>query len=306
MTNTTLETARQEFLDTLLHHGLLRPTGVPGVYGKGVLFEQVLDGINRCVVDAGKDQHAEVMLYPPIVSTTLLERTDYLKTFPHLAGTIHSFFGNERDHVRLLQQAEQKEDWTTQFTSAGLALVPAACYSVYPNATGTLPAGGRTFDIQSYCYRHEPSDDPARMQIFRMHEYVRVGSPTEVQQFRDLWLERSQALLQSMKLDARAEIANDPFFGRSGKMLATSQRDQSLKFELVIPITSEEHPTAVVSCNYHQDHFGLSFDIFTNDGNRAHSACVGFGLERLTLALFKTHGCTLESWPAEARAVLGL
>jgi seryl-tRNA synthetase len=109
-----------------------------------------------------------------------------------------------------------------------------------------------------------------------------------------------------MGLNVRAEIANDPFFGRGGKMLAETQRDQSLKFELVIPITSDEHPTAIVSCNYHQDHFGLSFNIFTNDGARAHSACVGFGLERITLALFKTHGCTLDTWPAEARKTLAL
>ena len=46
----------------------------------------------------------------------------------------------------------------------------------------------------------------------------------------------------------------DPFFGRSGRMLAASQREQALKFEVLVPIAGPE-PTAVASFNYHQDHF---------------------------------------------------
>ena len=38
----------------------------------------------------------------------------------------------------------------------------------------------------------------------------------------------------------------------------------------------------------------------------AHSACVGFGLERVALALFKTHGLKLSAWPREVRDVLAL
>jgi len=51
-----------------------------------------------------------------------------------------------------------------------VALTPATCYPVYPvmAARGPLPEGGRVFDLQSYCFRHEPSEDPARMQMFRI------------------------------------------------------------------------------------------------------------------------------------------
>ena len=65
-------------------------------------------------------------------------------------------------------------------------------------------------------------------------------------------------------------------------------------------------PTAITSSNYHLDHFGSAFDIRTSDGDVAHSACVGFGLERVALALFKTHGMDPESWPTEVRSVLDL
>ena len=186
--------------------------------------------------------------------------------------------------------------------NAGVEQLHSASY----RNPGQLPAGGRTFDVQSYCYRHEPSDDPARMQIFRMHEYVRVGFPEEVQGFRDMWLERSQVLMRAMGLDVRAVIAHDPFFGRGGKMLAETQRDQSLKFELVVPITSEEKPTAIVSCNYHQDHFGELFGIRSAGAAAAHTSCVGFGLERIALALFRRHGFDRARWPATVRGALQL
>jgi hypothetical protein len=37
-----------------------------------------------------------------------------------------------------------------------------------------------------------------------------------------------------------------------------------------------------------------------------HTACVAFGLDRLGLALFVTHGADLERWPASARTALSL
>jgi hypothetical protein len=59
---------------------------------------------------------------------------------------------------------------------------------------------------------------------------------------------------------------------------ANNQREQNLKFELLIPVESVEKPTACMSFNYHQDHFG-SRGARTADG-AAHTACVGFGMER--------------------------
>jgi len=86
-------------------------------------------------------------------------------------------------------------------------------------------------------------------------------------------------------------------------MLANNQRQQGLKFEALVPIASPE-PTAVSSFNFHQDHFGLSFGIQLHDGTVANSACLGFGLERITLALFRAHGMDIGDWPLEVRSRL--
>ena len=89
-------------------------------------------------------------------------------------------------------------------------------------------------------------------------------------------------------------------------MLAINQRDQRLKFELLIAIESEEKPTACLSFNYHQDHFGKTFGLTSADGEVAHTACVGFGHERVILALLKHYGTNVKRWPASLRQTLGL
>ncbi len=55
------------------------------------------------------------------------------------------------------------------------------------------------------------------------------------------------------------------------------------------------------SSNYHLDHFGAGFSITTAEGETAHSACVGFGVERIALALLYRHGLEPERWPVELR-----
>ena len=128
------------------------------------------------------------------------------------------------------------------------------------------------------------------MQSFRVREFVRVGTPDEVVEWRDMWLQRGVDLLTSLGLPAKSDVASDPFFGRGGKILAAGQKEQKLKFEVLVPVISAEDPTAVCSFNFHQEHFGSTFDIRTQDGNVANTACLGFGLERIVMALFKTHG----------------
>ncbi len=182
-----------------------------------------------------------------------------------------------------------------------LVLTPAACYPVYPAiaARGKLAPGGVTVDAGgAYVFRREPSGDPARMQMFHQREIVRIGEPDIVQAWRDAWRERAVELLSGIGLQVKLDLASDPFFGRSGRMLAASQREQQLKFEVLTQIAGPE-PTAVASFNYHQDHFASAYGIELADGGAAHTACLGFGLERIAIALFATHGFDIQFWPAE-------
>ena len=180
-------------------------------------------------------------------------------------------------------------------------MVPAACYPTYPviAARGPLGADGVSLDLGgSYVFRNEPSGDPARMQMFHQREIVRFGTPERVSDWRERWCDRGLEILNDLGLDAHSDIASDPFFGRTGKMLARSQRSQALKFEIVVPIAGPE-PTAVASFNCHREHFAALYGLTCADGGPAHTACVGFGLERIALALFKRHGYDPDTWPSD-------
>jgi seryl-tRNA synthetase len=300
--------AERAYLDALLARGLLIATGVDGVFGRGHDFERVIEALDGAVTALGANDGAERWRFPPLVTRKNFEKSEYLKSFPTLAGSIHSFAGDERAHRALLGTIEAGGDWAAALPPTQVCLTPAACYPVYPVvARQPLPAGGRTIDVQSYCFRHEPSLDPARMQMFRMREHVRLGEPETVRGFREQWKQRAHTFyLDELQLPGNADLANDPFFGRAGKMLAQNQRDQSLKFEMLVPICSTDKPTACASFNYHQDHFGHLFGIKTSTGAEAHTACVGFGLERTALALFKHHGLSIADWPGSVRERLEL
>ena len=302
--STASETA---FLDALVEHGLLLATGVPGVYGRSGTFEDVLLAFDGLITRETKADGAEVVRFPPVLPRDHLETTGYMSSFPHLAGSVFSFSGGAAEALELGNRAARHEDWSEFQSATEVTLIPAACYPVYPwvSAAGALPKTGRLIDICCYCFRHEPSHDPARMQSFRQREHVRLSTPEDVRAWHAGWVERGGALLSSVGLETGAVPANDPFFGRAGKMFAANQRDQGLKLERVYPIAGET-PTAIMSINYHQDHFGLDFGITTAHGQVAHTACFGFGLERITLALFRTHGLDPLTWPEDVRRRLRL
>jgi seryl-tRNA synthetase len=297
--------AHKAFQDELLKAGLLIATGVPGLYGRSGVFEDVIDRFDRFVTREGADARPEVMRFPPVLNRKDYLRTDHVENFPQLMGSVHSFAGNERDHYKLLETKRTGGDWSRDLAPTEVMMTPATCYPLYPTATGTLPEGGRTVDMLSYVFRHEPSVDPARMQAFRMHEFVRLGTPAQAFAHRARWLEQAPRMLRSVGLDVEVVPANDPFFGRGGKMMSATQLEQDLKFEVIATCATPEKPTAIASCNYHLDHFGIAFDIKTADGAVAHSSCVGFGLERIALALFRKHGFAPVRWPADVRQVLG-
>lgn len=294
------------FRDELLRHGLLIATSVCGVYGRSGELEDTILRVDRLASQMGAEDEPEVLRFPPALTRADFERSGYLNSFPHLAGAVHSFSGSERAHRDLLQTAADGGNWSAMFPPADIVLTPAACYPVYPTLSGTLPPNGRLVDVMSYCFRHEPSADPARMQMFRMHEHVRAADGDTVIAWREGWLDRITRFVETLALDAHAEVASDPFFGRGGTLLAESQRDRRLKLEIVAPIALDDCPTAIMSLNYHQDHFGERFEIRTATGDVAHTACVGFGLERIALALYRRHGLARAQWPSAVREALSL
>ena len=288
-------------------HILLQPTTVPGVHARTALFEQVIEGLSG-LISRHRDPDMEILRFPPVMSRAQLQKSGYLHSFPHLLGCVSCLHGDEADIVPLVEGRDPNRDWVDGLSATDLVLTPAACYPLYPvvAARGQVPAKGLLFDVASYCFRRERSFEIDRLQSFQMREWVCVGTPEQAIDFRSRLRSWAEDLATRLALPYSVAPASDPFFGRTGRLMAVSQLAQSLKFELLIPVHSEELPTACMSFNYHRDHFGTTWNLATDAGAAAHTACVAFGLERFALAIFATHGLDLQKWPKVIREILGL
>ncbi len=290
--------------DDILDAGLLVPASVDGVYGRSDRYERVAAGVMAVLGRLGADDVEDHVHFPPVLPRVAFERTGYIASFPNLMGSVHSFFGDDARHAEMVKAAKAGERWSDALEPTDVMLCSAACHSLYPGMAGTLPAGGRTVQVSSWCFRHEPSRDLMRMQAFRMVEYVFVGEPSEAVACRDEWLGRGRRVLEDLGLDVDTVTANDPFFGRRGRLLAQNQQEAELKLELVTSVDAGATPVAVASSNLHREHFGQAFGITTASGAMAHSTCFGWGLDRVVLALFHTHGTDPAEWPGGVRTRL--
>ena len=289
------------FRDELVAAGILVPTASDGIYGRSSVYEDVVAGIERLVNATAASDGTASYRFPPVMPRSVLEESGYLSSFPDMIGSVSTFSGDNAEHKRLMEAAQSGGEWTSFLHAADVSLCPAVCHPLYPTLGGTMPEGGRRYDVSGWCFRHEPSLDPARMQSFRQHDLVYVGEAERARDNRDRWLQLGAEILDSLGLAVEIVVANDPFFGRVGRILAESQRSETLKYEIVTPIHSAEHPTAIASANCHLDHFGEPFGIVTAEGEVAHSCCFGFGLDRITLALLRTHGLHPGDWPFAPR-----
>ena len=297
--------AQREFRKRLVAEGLLVPSTVPGVTGQGPVFVDLRRRLDDRISRLSAGEGAVVLEFPPVEPRRDMESVDYLTSFPHLAGSVFAFAGTELDALAVGEKAHAHEDWSGHLSASDLVLVPAACHPVYPAlASSPIPAGGVTVDTgAAWVFRHEPSDDPCRLQAFHMRELVRCDALSSVGDWRDSWRDRALEFLRRLGLPADFDEANDPFFGRAGKLLARNQRAQKLKFEILVPVGGDQ-PTAVASFNAHADHFASVFGLAFASGEPVHTACLGFGLERVVLALLWTHGTDVASWPSDVLAEL--
>ena len=289
MTGTTGGIRGPQLKQDLLTSGILRESSVPGLYQRSATFESVLRGIEGLVRAAGVEAGGTEPLFylPPVMPRETFMRTDYLRSFPDMIGSVETFQGGDAEHAQLLRTADEGGDWTRLLTPSEVTLCSAACHPLYPFLTGTLPEGGRRLEVQGFCFRHEPSPDPARMQVFRQHEFVYVGTPAGAIEHRDTWLERGLDLLSSLGLPVEKVVANDPFFGRAGRMLAKNQREHDAQVRDRLPGHVRGEPD--------RDHLGqlpprplrgALRDPSAPTARWRTRACIGFGLERVTLALF--------------------
>src|ERR1700690_2024307 len=87
---------------------LFHPTGIDGVYGRSGAYEAVVEGLGA-LINHARDPRAQIVPFPPVVSRALIEKSGYLKSFPHLLGCVSCLHGGEKA-IRALVDS-QGPDW---------------------------------------------------------------------------------------------------------------------------------------------------------------------------------------------------
>ena len=184
-----------------------------------------------------------------------------------------------------------------------VVLTPAACYPVYPTLPGTLPERGRLVDVQNRVLPPRALGRPgahADVPHARVRARRRARGRARVARRRG-----SSAALALLRLArARRPGADAPPTTRSSAAAGGCSPPTSASRSSSSSSWSDhlaEKPTAICSFNYHQDTSASCSTSRLPTASVAHTACLGFGLERVALALFKTHGLDPAEWPAAVR-----
>ena len=90
---------------------LLLPTGIDGVYARTAIFEQVVDGLTA-LISRYREADTEVLRFPPVMSRRQMEKSGYLKSFPHFLGCVSCLAGAETEIRSSVERYDAGEDWT--------------------------------------------------------------------------------------------------------------------------------------------------------------------------------------------------
>lgn len=245
--------------------------------------------------------------FPASMPAELLHACGYFDSHPNMSIFATNLI-EDLDLIEAFREANEESAGFVPPPAASLAppelcLVPAACFPCYPTFRDRTLAGRVALSWQGRIFRQESRNATglSRLREFSVRELVFVGTADEVRSARQSALELLDALFRRWELSFTIATASDPFFATVAAAKTFWQQSQEVKHEIVVPYAASaqggEESVAVGSVNYHENFFGRRFAIRASDGELAHTACAGIGIERLMLAVFAQHGFDAADWP---------
>ncbi len=262
----------------------------------------LVDALDRRFVAMAARWGAVEYRFGPLLDARVVERVDWLRSFPHLA-TFPVVLDAEEANLEGFAAGEPLDgEGRVTLGRPGPVyevLAPAACYHLYAHHEGRHLEGAHYLTVRNTCFRREASYAPLERQwAFTMREIVCLGSAADTSAFVAEATDEILRLVAAWGLRATWVHATDPFFRPA--------RDPRSLMQLVDPTKHElqlESGLAVASTNLHHDHFGRAFSITLAGGadlgrgvEPARSACVAFGLERWLAAFVSRFGAD-GPWP---------
>lgn len=291
----------------------------PGVWMAGpgqVMLEDapllLFNYFDRALAELERPWGARQLITPTLIPARVLARCAYFHSFPNSV----TFACHLQPDADVLQRFRTRHEGKSTVDAEALGdmarpetcLSPAVCYHVYHRHEGLpLPPEGILYSVRGKCFRYESSNfrDLQRLWDFTMREWVMLGSAEKVLDFRRACVDLIGGFLDSLGLAAEIRTASDPFYMAPDASSKTYfQLTAETKYEISAMVGGAER-LAVGSLNYHTDFFGQAFDIQLVGAAKAHSVCIGFGLERLVCAFLAQHGNRPEHWPDPVAAAVG-
>lgn len=285
----------------------------PGLFAFAGDFLRVRTALDRKVIEIAAMHDAFEVSYPSLWPVPVLQSINYFHDFPQLAllacGVEPHFQARDTFATRFSKASQQSQIACTPENGVGPAynvLAPTVCDCCYWLLQGRRDVSDRVYTMHGQVFRNESSVDHRldRLTAYTMREIVIVGSPAFVLSRREALIDNVSALITSLDLACEIKAADDPFFCNDALQKNMMQNLDRLKYEVDVPLFAGRN-IAVASINLHNDFFSRNYD-FKGAGPELFSACVGFGYERLTYALFCRHGVDLAQWPIAVLAFLEL
>jgi hypothetical protein len=108
---------------------LLLPSGIDGVYARTAMFEDAVDGLSA-LISRHREPRTEVLRFPPVMSRRQLEKSGYLKSFPHFLGCVCCLGGPETEVRAAVDRFEAGEDRRRYRRPISCSVPPPAIRSI--------------------------------------------------------------------------------------------------------------------------------------------------------------------------------
>ncbi len=276
----------------------------PGLFVYGAPVSTMLRFLDHALLTRfAQPFRAVEEVYPNCIPADSLSAAHHLGSFPeHL-----HFLTHLREDLDLLDDFSERARATADTVVPELSDVsrlqlvqnPSTCYHCYAARRDGSIESDTAITAVTRCHRFEAAnhDQFGRLLEFTLREVIFLGTPDYVRATRERCLELIRTLATDWQLYGELAAANDPFFSADFAVKATQQRRLAMKFEYRMTIPGQTRQLAVMSSNLHGPTFSKAFNI-KRRGRVINSGCLGFGMERLALAIIAQHGSDPTQWPS--------
>lgn len=245
--------------------------------------------------------------FPNVISAKKLIKTNHLSSFPEHLNFVNNIkpdlktldnFGENAKTGHLPELIENKI-----LSAPTLIHNPSTCYHCYASRSQQTLNENLAITALASCHRFESANHSqlGRLMEFSLREVIFLGSPDYVRTTREKCLDLIKDIASDWEIGGVLQTENDPFFTSDFEIKADHQRKMKMKYEYRAFLEDDDSEgLAIMSSNLHGLTFSKTFNIMGKNWP-VHTGCIGFGLERMLIAIISQHGSEPEFWPDKLR-----